>query len=261
MPHPSGANAERISYFLGRKPRERLSAKTDPHKLDGARAVAGASRSAIRGPDEQAPALRGCPNQQLTSLERLDARVLAAPAFLGTTPAARSALTRRFDPSRTRVRTSAGHSLREASRRARGRGRAHPRCRQQALGVRPETRRRRRYRRFAIGPDCISNVSQTATLRLPPHRPERRAIATTFEVTRCAVETTIALESDARSASSIVHRATGRDQPRPRRIGPEARLCSGWRRLDHGRRARTPHGPSGPASVLQGFGRFVDILS
>ena len=37
LPHPSGANAERIAYFLGRKPREELSAKTDPVKLDRAR--------------------------------------------------------------------------------------------------------------------------------------------------------------------------------------------------------------------------------
>lgn len=37
LPHPSGANAERIAYFLGRKPRAELSAKTDPVKLDTAR--------------------------------------------------------------------------------------------------------------------------------------------------------------------------------------------------------------------------------
>lgn len=37
LPHPSGANAERIAYFLGQKPRERLSRKTDPVKLDAAR--------------------------------------------------------------------------------------------------------------------------------------------------------------------------------------------------------------------------------
>lgn len=36
MPHPSGANAERIAYFLGRKPREALSAKVDSNKLDQA---------------------------------------------------------------------------------------------------------------------------------------------------------------------------------------------------------------------------------
>lgn len=39
LPHPSGANAERISYFCGRKPREALSRKTDPDRLDRARAA------------------------------------------------------------------------------------------------------------------------------------------------------------------------------------------------------------------------------
>ena len=38
IPHPSGANAERIAYFLGQKPRDRLSAKTDPTRIDAARA-------------------------------------------------------------------------------------------------------------------------------------------------------------------------------------------------------------------------------
>lgn len=37
LPHPSGANAERIAYFLGKKARGALSAKTDPNKLDAAR--------------------------------------------------------------------------------------------------------------------------------------------------------------------------------------------------------------------------------
>jgi hypothetical protein len=37
LPHPSGANAERIAYFLGRKARGALSLKTDPVKLDAAR--------------------------------------------------------------------------------------------------------------------------------------------------------------------------------------------------------------------------------
>ncbi len=37
LPHPSGANAERIAYFLGKKRREDLSAKTNPVKLDEAR--------------------------------------------------------------------------------------------------------------------------------------------------------------------------------------------------------------------------------
>ena len=37
MPHPSGANAERIAYFLGNKARSALSSKTNPDKLDTAR--------------------------------------------------------------------------------------------------------------------------------------------------------------------------------------------------------------------------------
>lgn len=37
LPHPSGANAERIAYFMGRKARAELSAKTNPDKLDEAR--------------------------------------------------------------------------------------------------------------------------------------------------------------------------------------------------------------------------------
>lgn len=37
MPHPSGANGERIAYFLGRKEKTALSRKTDSGKLDTAR--------------------------------------------------------------------------------------------------------------------------------------------------------------------------------------------------------------------------------
>lgn len=37
LPHPSGANNERIAYFLGRKPIQDLSNRTDPRKLDAAR--------------------------------------------------------------------------------------------------------------------------------------------------------------------------------------------------------------------------------
>ncbi len=36
MPHPSGANAERIAYFLGVKAREDLSVKTNPDLIDAA---------------------------------------------------------------------------------------------------------------------------------------------------------------------------------------------------------------------------------
>ena len=37
LPHPSGANAERIAYFLGEKPRDALSSRTNPALLDSAR--------------------------------------------------------------------------------------------------------------------------------------------------------------------------------------------------------------------------------
>ena len=37
MPHPSGANAERIAYFLGRKSRDQLSVKTNADRIDDAR--------------------------------------------------------------------------------------------------------------------------------------------------------------------------------------------------------------------------------
>jgi hypothetical protein len=39
LPHPSGANAERISFFLGRKARADLSSKVAPDKLISARAA------------------------------------------------------------------------------------------------------------------------------------------------------------------------------------------------------------------------------
>lgn len=37
MPHPSGANAERIAYFLGKKSTANLSSKTNPDPIDRAR--------------------------------------------------------------------------------------------------------------------------------------------------------------------------------------------------------------------------------
>jgi len=37
LPHPSGANAERIAYFLGRKRADELSAKTNAARIDAAR--------------------------------------------------------------------------------------------------------------------------------------------------------------------------------------------------------------------------------
>lgn len=38
LPHPSGANAERIAFFLGRKPQHKLSNKVRPERLIAARA-------------------------------------------------------------------------------------------------------------------------------------------------------------------------------------------------------------------------------
>lgn len=37
LPHPSGANAERVAYFLGRKRRDELSSKTRPESIEQAR--------------------------------------------------------------------------------------------------------------------------------------------------------------------------------------------------------------------------------
>ena len=37
LPHPSGANAERIKYFLGEKPRNQLSRQTNPEQIDSAK--------------------------------------------------------------------------------------------------------------------------------------------------------------------------------------------------------------------------------
>ena len=37
LPHPSGANAERIAYFLGRKARGSLSSKTNPDRIEAAK--------------------------------------------------------------------------------------------------------------------------------------------------------------------------------------------------------------------------------
>lgn len=46
LPHPSGANVERIAYFLGRKDRSTLSTKTNADKLD---ALRGELRARVRG--------------------------------------------------------------------------------------------------------------------------------------------------------------------------------------------------------------------
>lgn len=51
LPHPSGANAERISYFLGGKPREKLSSKTNAAVLDAAKARLLAKLATLRSED------------------------------------------------------------------------------------------------------------------------------------------------------------------------------------------------------------------
>lgn len=48
LPHPSGANAERISYFLGSKAREKLSSKTNAATLDTAKARILAKLASLR---------------------------------------------------------------------------------------------------------------------------------------------------------------------------------------------------------------------
>ena len=48
LPHPSGANAERIAFFLGRKPRQSLSPKVDPERLIMARATLEARIAELR---------------------------------------------------------------------------------------------------------------------------------------------------------------------------------------------------------------------
>ena len=49
LPHPSGANAERIAFFLGLKPRLELSARTRPDQIeqDRDRLLAQVSRLAV----------------------------------------------------------------------------------------------------------------------------------------------------------------------------------------------------------------------
>jgi hypothetical protein len=49
LPHPSGANAERISYFLGRKRKDDLSRQTDAESLDSARAKLFAKVAGLSG--------------------------------------------------------------------------------------------------------------------------------------------------------------------------------------------------------------------
>lgn len=47
IPHPSGANAERVAYFLGRKTREALSSRTNGARIDADRAALRARLAAL----------------------------------------------------------------------------------------------------------------------------------------------------------------------------------------------------------------------
>jgi hypothetical protein len=47
LPHPSGANAERVAYFLGRKERADLSSRTNARQIDAARATLLAQMAAL----------------------------------------------------------------------------------------------------------------------------------------------------------------------------------------------------------------------
>ena len=55
LPHPSGANAERIAYFLGNKSRNALSAKTDAAALDNRREALAARVALMQAPAITAP--------------------------------------------------------------------------------------------------------------------------------------------------------------------------------------------------------------
>ena len=60
LQHPSGSNAERIAYQLGRKPRERLSAKVNAAGIDAASAAlpSVARNEAGLSPGDTLPGLR-----------------------------------------------------------------------------------------------------------------------------------------------------------------------------------------------------------
>ncbi|MGJ9419516.1 hypothetical protein ACHAC9_17405 [Massilia sp. CMS3.1] len=47
LPHPSGANAERVAYFLGRKERASLSSRTNARQIDAARSTLMAHMAAL----------------------------------------------------------------------------------------------------------------------------------------------------------------------------------------------------------------------
>jgi hypothetical protein len=51
LPHPSGANAERVAYFLGRKAADKLSSKTNGDRILAAKALLLRQVSLLRGED------------------------------------------------------------------------------------------------------------------------------------------------------------------------------------------------------------------
>ena len=54
LPHPSGANAERVAYFLGRKERATLSTKTNGGQLDAAKSALLKQMAALGAPPSRA---------------------------------------------------------------------------------------------------------------------------------------------------------------------------------------------------------------
>lgn len=93
MPHPSGANAERIAYFLGTKAREALSAKTDASALN-ARRDALRQRIAAAAQVVAAPATAARTDRNHAMPLPLDAAV-AMPPHPAAPPRVRSAHSRR----------------------------------------------------------------------------------------------------------------------------------------------------------------------
>ena len=82
MPHPSGANAERIAYFLGNKKREVLSAKTSADRIDIARQVL---MSKVKSAGKPTPtSIPHAPDRPTTSTVPAVPVSPAKPAVVGT---------------------------------------------------------------------------------------------------------------------------------------------------------------------------------
>jgi hypothetical protein len=93
MVHPSPSNAERIAYFLGRKPREALSNRTDPMVIDSGkvRLLERLAGSAPNGPLPPAQSALSSVTAKGTTPCRADkttspSPVTAVPASLASTP-------------------------------------------------------------------------------------------------------------------------------------------------------------------------------